>query len=169
MMRTITDIVIHCSASKNGERVTVEDVDRWHAERGFMRRQAFRERQNPRLAAIGYHFVIYASGTVATGRHLEEVGAHVAGQNARSIGVCLIGTDRFTSAQWESLDRLVTALKKMYPAARVLGHRDYSPDRDGDGVIEEWEWLKTCPGFDVAAWLANGRRPALIHVLEESA
>ena len=26
---------------------------------------------------------------------------------------------------------------------------------DGDGIIEPNEWLKTCPGFDVAAWLAS--------------
>lgn len=38
------------------------------------------------------------------------------------------------------------------------GHRDLSPDIDGDGVVERHEWLKTCPGFDVAAWLASGMR-----------
>lgn len=159
MSRQINEIVIHCSASENGKRVTVEDIERWHADRGFWRKQVFRDLQNLRLGSIGYHFVIYTSGTVATGRHLEEIGAHVAGSNARSIGVCLIGTDRFTPEQWESLAKNVRGLLKLYPGARVLGHRDYSPDRDGDGVVEEWEWLKTCPGFDVREWVKAGYEP----------
>lgn len=159
MARVVDAIVIHCSASPNGRKVTVEDIDAWHSQRGFFRKQAFRDRQNPELGHVGYHFVIYVSGVVATGRHLEEIGAHVAGSNARSIGICMIGTDRFTPAQWESLAKCVTALRKTYHWARILGHRDFSPDQDGDGVVEEWEWLKTCPGFDVATWVKGGMQP----------
>ena len=166
MSRVIDAIVIHCSASPNARRVTVEDIDAWHSKRGFFRKQMFRDRQNPDLGHIGYHFVIYVSGIVATGRHLEEIGAHVAGSNARSIGICMVGTDHFTPAQWESLAKCVQALRKMYRWARILGHRDYSPDQDGDGVIEPWEWLKTCPGFDVAAWVAGGMHPLEGHVLD---
>ena len=80
--------------------MTIEDIDRWHTDRGFRRGAEWLARQNGRLFSIGYHFVIYTSGTVATGRHLEEIGAHVAGSNARSIGICMVGTDRFTPAQW---------------------------------------------------------------------
>lgn len=166
MTRSINALVIHCSASPNGQRVGVEEIDRWHHTRGFLRRQPFLGRQNPELASIGYHFVIYTSGTVATGRHLDEVGAHVQGNNSKSIGICMVGTDRFTPAQWDSLAKCVRALLKSYPEARVLGHRDYSPDLDGDGVIEPHEWLKICPGFDVTTWLAAGMKPAIAHLLE---
>ena len=30
----------------------------------------------------------------------------------------------------------------------ILGHRDFSNDKDGSGVIESWERIKECPCFD---------------------
>ena len=33
--------------------------------------------------------------------------------------------------------------------AIIFGHRDLSPDVDGDGHIEPEEWMKSCPCFDV--------------------
>lgn len=30
----------------------------------------------------------------------------------------------------------------------ILGHRDLSPDKNGDGIIQENEWIKVCPTFD---------------------
>ena len=166
MTRTVNAIVIHCSASPNGRKVTAADVDGWHKARGFQRRDPWRALQNPQLYHIGYHFLIHLSGTVETGRHLDEIGAHVAGSNAASIGICMAGTDQFTAAQWDSLAKCVTALRKTYKWARVCGHRDYSPDQNGDGVLEPWEWLKTCPGFDVKTWLAAGMAPKVENVLE---
>lgn len=178
-MRPIHLIVIHCSASPNGDslfrgspatpgsQTPVAVIDGWHAKRGFQRQAADRARQNSQLAAIGYHYVVYLDGSVATGRHLDEVGAHAAGHNRDSIGICLVGTDRFTADQWDALAGTVRLLQKRYPDARVLGHRDLSPDLDGDGVIEPREWLKTCPGFEVAAWLAGGMAPVATALLEE--
>lgn len=166
-MRPITHIVIHCSASPNGRPVTVEDIDRWHALRGFHRALEWVKRINGDLRHIGYHGVIYVDGTFVTGRHVEEIGAHVAGSNARSIGICLVGTDRFTVEQWDKLTVVISALREQYPGAHVCGHRDFSPDKDGDGIVEPWEWLKTCPGFDVADWLANHLLPDAAHVLDK--
>lgn len=145
-MRPITDIVIHCSATPNGDaRFTMLDLDRMHRERGWRK--------------IGYHFIVELDGKIVPGRPVEEVGAHVAGSNARSIGVCMIGTDRFTDAQWVALRELIFNLGERFQAAIVRGHRDYSPDLDGDDLIEEWEWFKTCPGFDVQAWRMSGMDP----------
>ncbi len=76
-MRKITDIVLHCSATKEGQRVTVGDIDRWHREAGYKK--------------IGYHYVVYADGSIHTGRPIWAVGAHVRGHNATSIGICYIG------------------------------------------------------------------------------
>ncbi len=180
-LRFVNELVIHCSASKNGDslftgligqsifRTPVEIIDAWHAKRGFHRSSEWRERFNPRLAAIGYHLVIYTSGCIETGRHMDEIGAHVAGSNAHSIGICMIGTDQFKRAQWESLASVVFELEQRYKAVknlRVLGHRDLSPDANGDGTIEPREWLKTCPGFDVASWLKAGRKPDPKHVYD---
>lgn len=165
--RKIDLIVIHCSATPNGRRTTVEDVDKWHLDRGFARGIAWRRRQNMSLRAIGYHFLIYTTGTVATGRHLDEIGAHVSGNNRTSIGVCMAGTDKFTAAQWTSLAGNIASLRGLYPGVRICGHRDLSPDENNDGLVEPWEWLKICPGFAVADWLAGGMVALSEHVLGE--
>ncbi|HJW81967.1 MAG TPA: N-acetylmuramoyl-L-alanine amidase [Acidiferrobacterales bacterium] len=179
-MRSINLIVIHCAATPNGKPFTVADIDAWHYQRGFRRALAFRQRQEMNLAAIGYHWVIYTNGAVANGRHLDEIGAHVAGHNESSIGICLIGTDKFTFAQWASLrDNLCATARTIAEArglhtqsfgrpapaeatalyrqmhVRVLGHRDL-PDVH-----------KECPGFDVAAFLARGMLPLTEQILEE--
>lgn len=179
--RTINLIVIHCAATPNGDalfrgkagqpgfKTPIQVLDDMHRQRGFKRSAAFRERQNPDLTSLGYHFVIYTNGVSVTGRHLDEIGAHVTGHNANSIGICLIGTDAFTPAQWATLAALVEYLQKSYPQARVVGHRDLSPDRDGDGVVERCEWLKICPGFDVKSWLASGRQAPAKQVFKELA
>jgi len=178
MGREINLIVIHCSASPNGQdlfvgevgeanfKTPVEVIDAWHAERGFQRGAGWIARFNPRLHHIGYHFVVYTNGTAATGRHCDEIGAHCYGYNRSSIGICMIGTGKYTAAQWTALRLQTLALQKLYPRARITGHRDLSPDVDGDGVVERQEWLKTCPEFDVAAWLSRGMRPDPKNVLE---
>lgn len=145
-MRAIKHIVIHCAASANGDaRVDRAKIDEWHRAKGWR--------------GIGYHYVVEVDGHLAVGRPEEQIGAHVAGENASSIGICMVGTDRFSQAQWETLKELVHELVLRYPAADVLGHRDFSPDQDGDGVIEPWEWFKTCPGFDVLTWRSSGMDP----------
>lgn len=161
---SIDTIVIHCSATPDGQRIATAEVDRWHEVRGFRRDMAIAPDYAPMLRHIGYHFIVH-DGFVDGGRPLRETGAHVAGHNARSIGICLVGTRRYTERQWDMLARCVTSLRADWPRiARVVGHRDLSPDVDGDGSVEPHEWLKTCPGFDVAAWLAGGMAPPPEHV-----
>ena len=36
----------------------------------------------------------------------------------------------------------------VYPDSKICGHRDLSPDLDGDGEIEPNEWIKMCPCFN---------------------
>lgn len=122
-------IVIHCAATPDGQEFHASDIDRWHKERGWK--------------GIGYHFVIPLDGSLEIGRGLAEDGAHAKGWNTCTIGVCLIGTRRFTPEQWDCLARLVTGLKFLYPGVWVLGHRDL------DGVKKE------CPGFDVSHWMGD--------------
>lgn len=142
-------IVIHCSATYENIPYDVEDIRDTHKKRGFR--------------DIGYHFVIKLDGTVQKGRDIDEVGAHVKGYNSHSIGVCYIGgldsngkaKDTRTPEQKQSLKKLVDVLSIIYPNAEILGHRDLSPDLDGDGIIEKHEWMKECPCFDVKLWLKN--------------
>lgn len=121
MMRRIDEIIIHCSATPRGKRYTVEDVRRWHLERGF--------------ADVGYHFLIYLDGSVHKGRPIELVGAHCRGHNAHSVGICYIGglsadgrcsEDTRTPEQKRAIDRTVAALLKRFPGATVHGHNEFA-------------------------------------------
>jgi N-acetyl-anhydromuramyl-L-alanine amidase AmpD len=151
-VREIRHIVVHCSATPNGNaNFTIADLDRMHRERGWKK--------------IGYHYVIEIDGLLSHGRPIEEIGAHVAGSNATSIGICMIGTDKFTARQWDALKALVEYLQRRFPTAKVCGHRDFSPDLNGDGIIQKHEWIKICPGFDVKSWLQNTMKPFPVHVV----
>lgn len=150
MVRAIRRIIIHCSATPNGRPHTVQDIDAWHRSRGFLRTRA----QNTELQSIGYHFVIYINGEIHPGRDISEIGAHAAGYNTDSIGICMIGTDCFYQRQWLSLSEITHILKKLYPAAEILGHRDLP------------KVAKLCPGFDVTTWRAQNMGILLAHCMD---
>ena len=65
--RTITDLIVHCTATKPGAKVNVDVIDGWHKERGFKKQP-----QSGRIC--GYHFVVLPDGTIETGRYLSEIG-----------------------------------------------------------------------------------------------
>lgn len=150
--KAIKRIFIHCTATREGQDIDAATIKRWHL------RQGWRD--------IGYHFVIRLDGTVERGRDEAIPGSHVRGFNTGSIGVVYVGgldtqgksKDTRTDAQKAAMAALVKDLARAYPGARVMGHRDASPDTDGDGVIEPHEWLKDCPCFDVASWWAGVSR-----------
>lgn len=129
-MRKINYIVVHCTATKEGQDFKAKDIDRWHKERGWSK--------------IGYHYVIDLDGTIEKGRKEEEIGSHVAGHNKDSIGIVYVGgldskgnpKDTRTEAQKEALWKILTELLCKYPTANILGHRDFK------GVS------KACPCFD---------------------
>jgi N-acetyl-anhydromuramyl-L-alanine amidase AmpD len=87
-----------------------------------------------------------SAAPLRAGRAFDEIGAHVYGYNRTSIGICMIGTERFTIEQWRSLARVIELLRLKYQAARVCGHRDLSPDVNSDGLVEPWEWAQDLPG-----------------------
>jgi N-acetyl-anhydromuramyl-L-alanine amidase AmpD len=124
MMRKINKIIIHCSATPNGRFHDVPDIRRWHQQNGW--------------ADIGYHYVIRTDGVTEIGREDSVVGAHAYGYNESSIGVCMIGNDKYNGVQWHRLRELVAQLVTKYPDAKVIGHNEISH--------------KSCPGFDVQEW-----------------
>lgn len=144
-------IVVHCSATKPQQDIGVDTIREWHLAKGW--------------SDVGYSAVIKRNGLVQMGRHPDDVGAHVAGYNTRSVGVCLIGglyvngaeadddfAGLYTQEQGHALLETLEFYRMLYPSAKILGHRDLSPDKDMDGKIEKHEWLKSCPGFDVLSW-----------------
>lgn len=148
----IDAIVVHCSATREGQDVRASDIKKWHLERGFN--------------DIGYHYVIDLDGTIEVGRKLHKNGAHcntagLSGRiyNSHSIGICYVGgldkhgkaKDTRTPAQKVAMQSLIHNLVMEYPIVEVIGHRDASTDKNGDGVISQNEWVKACPCFDVKA------------------
>lgn len=142
-------IAVHCSATREGQAFDATDIDGWHRKQGW--------------AGIGYHYVVHLDGTLEAGRPEDAVGSHVQGHNSETIGIVYIGgvdatgkpKDTRTAAQKATLRQLLSSLIARYrkTLTTVGGHRDYSPDKDGDGVVEAQEWMKACPSFDVRAWL----------------
>lgn len=140
--RTITDIVVHCTASVAGADLTVEQIRKLHKRKGW--------------ADIGYHYVVRLDGRIEVGRDVDVIGAHVSGHNTHSIGVSYVGgldasgraKDTRTENQKNALLNLLMMLRKLYPKARISGHRDFSPDKNGNGIVEPSEWIKVCPCFD---------------------
>jgi N-acetylmuramoyl-L-alanine amidase len=63
--------------------------------------------------------------------------------------------DNFTTDQYDALEDLLNVLHRMYRDAEILGHRDLSPDINGDGIIDKWEWKKECPCFDVSDFIKD--------------
>lgn len=150
-------------------------IDGWHKQRGFKRALYAQRAFTPHLSSIGYHFVIDVDGSVETGRQVGEIGAHIKGHNQNSVGICLIGGvepngknhGKYTEAQWQALHKLLRELEAEHPKARICGHRDLSPDLNGDGTITPNEWLKDCPCFDVWSWLDSEQVVNLDHLYKE--
>lgn len=133
--RTATNtLTVHCAYTKPSQDIGAETIRQWHKDKGW--------------SDIGYHFVIRRDGTLETGREFHRQGAHVAGHNHNSVGICLVGgmseqgnpEPNYTDAQFITLRQLLDTLMHIYPHAQVKGHRDF------EGVT------KPCPCFDVAGW-----------------
>lgn len=124
-MRSITLIVIHCSAVGPNQQSSAAQIDTWHRQRGFH-------------LGIGYHYVVRRNGEIEPGRPEYMVGAHCKNHNKYSIGVCYEGgidargqpADTRTLEQKASMRKLLERLHQRYPKAVIVGHRDLSHDRD---------------------------------------
>ena len=134
--RHINEIIIHCTDTEEGRDYTVDDVRRWHKERGW--------------SNIGYHYLVYRNGTVAVGRDVDLIGAHCSGHNSYSIGVCYVGgrgkdgkcRDTRTLQQRAAMSNLLIELRLRYPQAVIVGHSFWDPSKE-------------CPCFDAAKEYKN--------------
>ena len=128
-MREINKIIVHCSATREGENYEVAEIRKWHLARGFN--------------DIGYHFYIDLYGEIHKGRDISKIGAHCKGHNRNSIGICYCGgveadgktpKDTRTPEQKEALLAVLRTLKAMYPEAIIYSHNEFAN--------------KACPSFD---------------------
>jgi N-acetylmuramoyl-L-alanine amidase len=146
-MREITEIFVHCSATPADMDIGADWIRASHMDP---------KRPGGSFSDIGYHFVIRRDGKVEKGRDLSKVGAGVAGRNAKSIHICMVGGVRrtgikkrpldaennFTPEQFDALETGLRELRKKFPKARILGHRDADPG-------------KACPSFSVRDFVAS--------------
>ena len=128
-MRLVKEIIIHCSATREGQLVSVDTIRDWHLAKGWN--------------DIGYHFYIDLDGTINKGRDIDKIGAHCKGHNRNSIGICYCGgveadgktpKDTRTQEQKDSLLNVLKTLKAMYPEAVIYSHSEFA--------------AKACPSFD---------------------
>jgi Putative peptidoglycan-binding domain-containing protein len=118
--RSINKLIVHCTATEEGKEYSVAEIRKWHLKRGF--------------SDIGYHFLIGLDGVIHTGRPIDKSGAHTAGYNTHSIGICYVGgldknhkaKDTRTPEQKASLLQLLKDLKKIYPKATIHGHYEFA-------------------------------------------
>jgi N-acetylmuramoyl-L-alanine amidase len=142
--RACHTLVWHCTATPEGREFTRAQIKAMHLVRGF--------------TDIGYHQLIHLDGSVSPGRDENREGAHVSGHNRGTLGYSYVGgldssgkpKDTRTAAQRATMVRLTKLAIEKYGLQLVLGHRDLSPDRDHDGVVEPFEWVKVCPCFNAA-------------------
>lgn len=134
--RTITEIIVHCTATKEGVATTTEQIKHYHTTHGWN--------------DIAYNYVIELDGSIHNGRDVNKVGGHTANHNAHSIGVVYVGglakdgktaKDTRTEAQKASLLKLLRELKALYPKATIYGHNSFAK--------------KSCPCFDAVKEYKN--------------
>ena len=128
-MRRIDLIVIHCTASRPDQHISLEMLDQMHKARGWK--------------CCGYHYYITRDGQLHFGRPESMVGAHARHYNHCSLGIVYEGgldekgraADTRTAAQKASLWSLLKELAEEYPGARIVGH------------CELPHVAKSCPNF----------------------
>ena len=131
--RMINKIIVHCTATPEGRAVSVAEIRSWHT---------LPKPKGNGWSDIGYHYIIGLKGELWNGRDVDLIGAHCENQNANSIGVVYVGgvdkngkpKDTRTIEQKNALVKLLRELRRIYPKAKIYGHRDFSS--------------KACPSFD---------------------
>lgn len=144
-MRSIDEIILHCTATPEDRSVSVEEIDQWHRDRGW--------------SGIGYHFVVHLDGAVANGRPIARVGAHVKGHNSNSIGVVYVGgvdangkaKDTRTDAQKDALASLIQKLDAQYNFKKLSGHYEYSDKACPSFKVDEYRTLLKAPNKEFEA------------------
>lgn len=129
-------LVVHCSASRCNRPFTVERLI---------------ETGRQRFGQPSYHYYVRRNGCVVPILPESVQGVHAVGYNHCSIAVCYEGgldengndADTRTELQKASLYELLKQLRRDYPQARIIGHRELP------------NVAKDCPCFDASAEYAD--------------
>lgn len=140
-MRKIKYLVVHCAACPQATKVQ-SIVDYW--------------KNALKWKTLGYHVLVEPDGIPHELLPIDFVSNGVKGFNANSIHISYIGgvdvngkpIDNRTPAQKKTILYYLGLWKKMFPDAKIQGHRDFSPDINKNGYVDPWERIKECPCFD---------------------
>lgn len=150
-MRIINYIYIHCSAGHSD----LEGVKRWW----------FTPKPNGMgWNTGGYHKWVDYDGLITDVYPLSQITNGVLGKNKDAAHISYRGgvdkknvkvsKDTRTEMQkvgiLEAIREILEELKQYQDISKIkiMGHRDASPDKNGNGVIEPWERIKDCPSFE---------------------
>ena len=158
-MRFIDKAIIHCADTYHNMDIGAADIRDWHMwpkdlkdGKVKYRRRIYNSREElpsdvrfkrgRGWTDIGYHYVIRRDGTLELGRPLRIMGAHCAGENRTSNGICFAGgragkgapADNFTQEQMDAGLKLLQEIKSQFPEIEFYPHNAFSN--------------KACPVFD---------------------
>lgn len=154
--QNVKGIVLHCSAGFGD----IESMKKfWFNTLGWK--------------TVGYHIVIDLNGQINQLQPFSATTNGVEGHNSEYIHICYIGgvekagvdkkgqviwrgkdtrTEKQILAQHKAItmamDWLKASGKNVTKDFAIVGHRDFSKDQNGDGIIASWERIKECPSFD---------------------
>ena len=140
----------HCTATPEGLNLTAQQIS---------------DMDIARFGQVSYHYVVLLDGTLVKTLDTQFKGAHTGGHNTGNVGISYVGgidrvtkqaKDTRTPAQKATIAKFYRDMAAQHPGVEFKGHRDWSPDKNGDGKITPNEWVKQCPCFDVKGWIAAG-------------
>ncbi len=162
-MAKLKYLVIHCTATPEGRDVTSADIRRMHLSPKSAGGRGWKQ--------VGYTDLFRLDGTVE--RLVDnnedasvdpwEITNGAKGYNSISRHIVYAGgcdrngkpKDTRTAAQKRAMEAYVKDFHQRFPDVKIIGHRDLSPDLNGNGRIEPFEWMKACPSFEVSDWLGE--------------
>ena len=161
-MAKLQYLVIHCTATPEGRKVSSAEIRRWHTDplpagRGWKQ--------------VGYTNIIHLDGSIERlvdnneDNNVDnwEITNGVAGYNSISRHIVYVGgvdknlkpKDTRTDAQEEALKLYVKDFQQRFPEVKIVGHNELA-DKD-------------CPSFDVQQWLSEiNRKPEVITVIPDT-
>ncbi|RZJ85845.1 MAG: N-acetylmuramoyl-L-alanine amidase [Chryseobacterium sp.] len=145
-MRNILYIIFHCTGAN--PKQTVESIKNYWK---------MPEPKGKGWKQVGYHHLVDFYGVDHQLATDDKITNGVAGFNSNAIHISYIGGENWkdtrTAEQKVTLEKLARYYHAKYPKAKIKGHRDFSPDKNGDGKIDPSEYMKFCPAFEVSTWI----------------
>lgn len=149
-MAKLKQLVLHCTATPEGRKVTSADIRAWHTNPVSKGGRGWKQ--------VGYTDMIHLDGRVE--RLVEnnedmnvdpwEVTNGATGYNSVSRHVVYVGgvardgktpKDTRTPAQLKAMEAYVKNFHRRFPSVRIIGHNELA--------------AKACPSFDVQKWLQS--------------